>query len=238
MILISQTRRRSIRHTSRGVIFSIISEIADELFNDYLVRPGSVEPLFAQYCDGDRVQCDGLSQWGAVPLAEAGLSPYEILDRVLRSRPCHRARRADRAQSGFDPGSPLRLGDVSNDVRTIQLRLNRISNNYPAIPKIYPVDGVFDQGTLDAVKKFQQVFDLTPDGIVGKATWYRIAYLYTAITKLAELNSEGVRLEDVTGIFPDYLRRGDKGDYVRRAAILPECNQRIFHRRKPNPDRR
>ena len=196
-------------------IFDNISEIADELFNDYLVRPGSVEPLFAQYCDGDRVQCDGLSQWGTVPLAEAGLSPYEILTEfygpdlaIVRDAPTA-------PNLGSYPGSPLRLGDVSNDVRTIQLRLNRISNNYPAIPKIYPVDGVFDQGTLDAVKKFQQVFDLTPDGIVGKATWYRIAYLYTAITKLAELNSEGVRLEDVTGIFPDYLRRGDKGDYVR-----------------------
>lgn len=196
-------------------IFDNIAEIADELFNDYLVRPGSVEPLFAQYCDGDRVQCDGLSQWGTVPLAEAGLSPYEILTEfygpdlaIVRDAPTA-------PNLGSYPGSPLRLGDVSNDVRTIQLRLNRISNNYPAIPKIYPVDGVFDQGTLDAVKKFQQVFGLTPDGIVGQSTWYRIAYLYTAITKLAELNSEGVRLEDVTGIFPDYLRRGDKGDYVR-----------------------
>ena len=116
---------------------------------------------------------------------------------------------------GSYPGTPLRLGDVSDDVRTIQLRLNRISNNYPAIPKIYPVDGVFDQDTLNAVRKFQEVFQMAPDGIVGKGTWYRIAYLYTAVTQLAELNSEGVRLEDVTGIFPRYLRRGDKGDYVR-----------------------
>lgn len=196
-------------------IFDNISAIADELFNDYLVRPGSVEPLFAQYCDGDRVQCDGLSQWGTVPLAESGLNAYEILTHfygpdlaVVRDAPTA-------PNLGSYPGSPLRLGDVSNDVRTIQLRLNRISGNYPAIPKIYPVDGVFDQQTANAVRKFQQIFGLTPDGIVGKATWYRIAYLYTAIAHLAELNSEGVRLEDVTGIFPDVLRRGDQGNFVR-----------------------
>lgn len=196
-------------------IFDNISDIADEIFNDYLVRPGSVEPFFAQYCDGVRVTCDGLSQWGTVPLAEAGMTPFEILTEfygpdleIVRDAPTA-------PNLGSYPGTPLRLGDVSDDVRTIQLRLNRISNNYPAIPKIYPVDGVFDQDTLNAVRKFQEVFQMAPDGIVGKGTWYRIAYLYTAVTQLAELNSEGVRLEDVTGIFPRYLQRGDKGDYVR-----------------------
>lgn len=196
-------------------IFDNISAIADELFNDYLVRPGSVEPFFAQYCNGTTVTCDGLSQWGTVPLAEAGLSPFEILTEfygpnlaIVRDAPVA-------PNIGSYPGTALRLGDVSDAVRTIQLRLNRISNNYPAIPKIYPVNGVYDQDTVNAVRKFQQVFGLTPDGIVGKATWYRIAYLYTAIAQLAELTSEGVRLEDVTDIFPPYLKRGDKGDYVR-----------------------
>lgn len=196
-------------------IFDNISAIADELFNDYLVRPGSVEPFFAQYCNGTTVTCEGLSQWGTVPLAEAGLSPFEILTEfygpnlaIVRDAPVA-------PNIGSYPGTALRLGDVSDAVRTIQLRLNRISNNYPAIPKIYPVDGVYDQGTVNAVRKFQEVFGLTPDGIVGKATWYRIAYLYTAIAQLAELTSEGVRLEDVTDIFPPYLKRGDKGDYVR-----------------------
>lgn len=196
-------------------IFDNISDIADEIFNDYLVRPGSVEPLFAQYCNGTTVTCDGLSQWGTVPLAEAGLTPLEILQEfygpnlmIIRDAPVS-------PNIGSYPGTPLRLGDVSDPVRTIQLRLNRISTNYPAIPKIYPVDGVYDQSTVNAVRKFQEVFGLTPDGIVGQATWYRIAYLYTAIAELAELTSEGVQLEDVTEIFPPYLRRGDQGDYVR-----------------------
>ena len=60
-------------------IFDNISEIADELFTSYLTRPGSVEPFFAQYCNGTTVTCEGLSQWGTVPLAEQGMTPYEIL---------------------------------------------------------------------------------------------------------------------------------------------------------------
>lgn len=116
--------------------------------------------------------------------------------------------------SALIPGTPLQLGDFSDAVRTIQLRINRISNNYPAIPKIYPVNASYDQSTAQAVKAFQKIFNLNPDGIVGKNTWYRIAYLYAAITKLAELSSEGLRLEDVTEIFPPYLRLGDKGNSV------------------------
>ena len=45
--------------------------------------------------------------------------------------------------------------------------LNRIGQNYPAIPRISPVDGVFGSQTEAAVKKFQSIFNLTPDGIVG-----------------------------------------------------------------------
>ena len=39
---------------------------------------------------------------------------------------------------GSFPGVTLRLGDFSEDVRTVQTRLNRISTNFPNIPKIYP----------------------------------------------------------------------------------------------------
>lgn len=196
-------------------IFDNISAIADEIFNEYIVRQGSVEPLFAQYCDGVNVTCPGLSQWGTVPLAEAGQGPYDILTAFYGSD-IDIVRNAPVAPNlGSYPGQPLRLGDVSDAVRTIQLRLNRISNNYPAIPKIWPVNGVFDESTRQAVTKFQQIFGLTPDGIVGKATWYRIAYLYTSIAKLAELGSEGVSPEDVTNIFPSVLRPGDSGEAVR-----------------------
>lgn len=197
-------------------IFDNISQIADELFTDYLTRPGSVEPLFAQYCNGTTVTCEGLSQWGTVPLAEQGMTPYEILTHfygedlnIVHNAPVS-------PNLGTYPGEALRLGDYGDDVRTIQLRLNRISTNYPLIPKIYPVDGIFSRPTEDAVKVFQQTFGLTSDGIVGKATWYRIAYLYTSIKRLAELNSEGLSLQDVSPIYPGVLRLGDSGNPVRQ----------------------
>lgn len=201
-------------------IFDNISQIVDELFRDYLTRPGSVEPLFAQYCNGTTVTCDGLSQWGTVPLAEQGMTPYEILTyyygddlNIVRNAPV-----AEPIPSY--PGTPLRRGMSSNAVRDIQIRLNRISNNYPAIPKIYPVNGFFELSTEEAVKEFQRLFNLTPDGIVGSATWYRIAYIYTSVKRLAELDSEGLSLADVSRQFPSVLREGETSVGVRMLQYL------------------
>lgn len=196
-------------------IFDNISRLVDEQFNDYVVRQGSVEPLFTQYCNGTTSKCPGLSQWGTVPLAEQGMTPYEILQHYY----------GDDINIEFDapiapnipsyPGTPLRLGSASNEVRDLQVRLNRISTNYPAIPKIYPVNGIFDIGTEEAVRAFQKLFNLTQDGIVGKATWYRIQYIYTSVKKLAELDSEGLSLADVSKQFPSLLREGETGQGVR-----------------------
>ncbi len=197
-------------------IFDNISDIVDDIFTDYIVRQGSVEPLFAQYCDGIEVQCDGLSQWGSVPLAEQGLTPYEIL--VNYYGPDININ-ADTPIEPFSPSLPyraLRLGNFGNDVRSVQLRLNRISANYPAIPKIYPVDGVFGINTENAVKEFQRIFDLTPDGIVGPATWYKILNLYNGVKRLNALASEGLSLSDVSAQFPTELSRGDEGVFVRQ----------------------
>ncbi len=196
-------------------IFDNISEIVDEIFNNYLVRQGSVEPLFAQYCSGTTVTCEGLSQWGTVSLAEQGMSPYEILTYyygddidIVRDTPVA-------PNLGSYPGTPLRLGMTGEAVRMLQLRLNRISTNYPAIPKIARVNGYFDQNTENAVRTFQQVFGLAVDGIVGKATWYRVAYLYAAIKRLSELSSEGLSLADVTAVYPEALEEGLQGEAVR-----------------------
>lgn len=196
-------------------IFDNISEIVDEIFNNYLVRQGSVEPLFAQYCSGTTVTCEGLSQWGTVALAEQGMTPYEILSyyygddlNIVRDTPVS-------PNLGSYPGTPLRLGSTGEAVRMIQLRLNRISANYPAIPKIAVVNGYFDQNTENAVRTFQQIFGLEADGIVGKATWYRIAYLFNAIKGLSELSSEGLSLADVTTVYPEALEEGMQGVGVR-----------------------
>ena len=200
-------------------IFENISRIVDSTFNDYIVRQGSVEPLFAAYCDGREVQCRGLSQWGSVTLAEEGLLPYEILQNyygddidIIYNAPV-----AD--SGGSYPGVPLGIGDVFEEVRVIQYELNRISDNYPSIPKIPVVNGVFGTQTEAAVRAFQSVFGLRADGIVGKATWYRIKAIYNAVKRLAELTSEGVSREEAEEAFETELSEGDVGVYVRTLQI-------------------
>ena len=113
------------------------------------------------------------------------------------------------------PTVPLRLGSGGDEVRTLQLRLNRISDNYPAIPKIALPDGVFSFDTEDAVKVFQETFGLTPDGIVGNATWYKVLFLYNAVKRLNELNSEGITLSEVTKQYAGESKLGDSGDNIR-----------------------
>ena len=198
-------------------IFENISRIVDEIFTDYISRQGTVEPLFAQYCDGTNVICDGLSQWGTVELANQGLTPYEILTNYYGNDININRDTPIRPIEGSAPLRPLRPGDAGEDVRTVQLRLNRISQNYPSIPKIYPVDGVYTYEMLNAVREFQRIFDLTPDGIIGNATWYKILQIYNAVKRLNELDSEGLELSEVEKVFPEELSLGDTGVYVRVA---------------------
>lgn len=196
-------------------IYDSINEIVDDIFNSYVVKRGSIEPYFTQYCNGTTTTCNGLSQWGTVPLAQEGLGPYEILTRfygddidIVTDVPVRNG------QPSY-PGRALRLGDSGNDVQQIQIRLNRISTNYPGIPKINPADGNFGVDTEEAVKAFQRIFRLTQDGVVGNATWYRITYLFNAVKRLSELDSEGIRLEDLPKRYERVLSPGDSGDSVR-----------------------
>jgi len=195
-------------------IFTNVSEIVDEIFNSYLKRPEFIEPLYATFCDGIEVSCNGLSQWGSVELANQGLTAFEILKQYYGEN----LELVDNVEvadvSGSAPPVPLREGDTGRDIELIQRKLNRISVNYPGIPKIYPTDGFFDTSTTNAVKKFQEVFDLTPDGIVGRSTWYRIQFIYNAVKKLASLNSEGLRLDDLSTKFPSELSLGDSSSGV------------------------
>ncbi|MBR5540011.1 MAG: peptidoglycan-binding protein [Clostridia bacterium] len=196
-------------------IFDNISLLVDELFNDYVRRQGSIEPYFTQYCNGTTSTCNGLSQWGTVELANQGLNSVEILRSFYGDDIEIVANAPVRNNQPSYPGVPLRVGSTGNDVLTKQIQLNRISRNYPAIPKIEPVDGIFGTATEDAVVAFQEIFGLTPDGIIGKETWYRIAFLYNSVKRLAELDSEGIALEDIRKQFSELLRLGDTGDEVR-----------------------
>ena len=189
-------------------IFGNVSLIADQLFTNYIRRQGRIEPLFAAFCDGVEVNCSGLSQWGTVALAKNGYTPYQILQyyygedidiitdaQVMTNTPSY-------------PGTDLTLGIIGNDIRTIQVQLNRISRNFPAIPKISEVDGVYGTETETAVRAFQDIFDLPVTGVVDKTTWYKIAYIYVSVKRLAELNSEGLSLEDVRQQYTEELVPG------------------------------
>ena len=193
-------------------VFGNISQLADELFNDYIRRANFTEPLFAQYCNGTTVTCSGLSQWGSVDLARQGYVPYSILT-YYYGDDINLVRDAPVAE--LTPSFPrtLKIGSVGEDVRRIQIQLNRISANYPAIPKT-TTDGFFNAATYDAVVRFQQLFNLTADGIVGEGIWYRIQYLYTSVKRLAELYSEGETLLGTSQQFTGVLSPGESGAKV------------------------
>ena len=193
-------------------VFENISVLVDEIFNDYIRREGRINPLFAQFCSGTTVTCEGLSQWGSVELANRGLTAEEIL-RYYYGDDIELVEDAPVAEIPDSyPGRPLEVGqDSGNDVYTIQLSLNRIRQNFPAIPRIPNEDGVFDLETEAAVKVFQSVFNLPVTGIVDKATWYRIKEIYTSVKKLSDLTGEGISPEEVTPLYPNRLTIGDAG---------------------------
>ncbi|SDO65500.1 peptidoglycan-binding domain-containing protein [Clostridium gasigenes] len=171
-------------------IYENISKIVDEIFSKYIITIGNKTPFFAQYCNGTTVKCDGLSQWGSVDLANAGVEALDIIKYYFGyDKDLVRATVIEGVPESYS-GAPLRLNDINENVKIIQKQLNRISKNFPAIPKIVSVEGKFDKQTEDSVKTFQKVFNLTQDGIVGRATWYRISDIYVGVKRLAELNQE------------------------------------------------
>lgn len=198
-------------------IFENISQVVDSIFNSYIRRIGFVEPLAAKFCNGTTTTCDGLSQWGSQAMAEQGADSITILRsyygdniEIVTNAPVMGIRYSY-------PGAPVRLGDRGEAVLRIQTMLNRISRDYPAIPKVQPVDGIFGEGTEQAVIKFQQIFSLTPDGIVGSATWYKLVFLYVGVLDLAELVSEGQTFyaNAIPLEFSDVVAPGDTGEEVR-----------------------
>ncbi len=196
-------------------IYDNISRLVDEIFNVYVRRPNRVEPFYTEYCNGSSVSCAGMSQWGTVSLAQQGLSAEEILSFYYGDVELVTTNDVRDVEQSY-PGFPLRVGSSGEDVRTVQEQLNRVAINYPSIG-LTEVDGVFGAATQRAVTNFQRLFVLTPDGIVGKETWYRLSYLYAAVKRLAELTSEGQREEYDTTEYPGFaLRRGSKGSEVQQ----------------------
>lgn len=191
-------------------IFENISRLVDSLFNDYLRRPGFVEPLAAKFCNGTTAICEGLSQWGSQNLALQGYNVNEILESYYGDYEIVVNAPIQGITSSY-PGTPLRRGTTGPSVVVIQTELNRISQNYPAIPKISRIDGIFGAQTEAAVRKFQEVFNLDVDGIVGPATWYALVRYYVAVTSLAELRSQGQKYYYNSWAVTDPIELGDRG---------------------------
>lgn len=193
--------------------FSNVSRLVDELFNSYLRRPGFVEPLAAKFCNGTTVTCEGLSQWGSQALAQQGYNSTQILRSYYGDVEIVANAPVQDYVSSY-PGTPLRRGSVGPNVVVIQIELNRISQNYPAIPKVSAVDGIFGAATENSVTAFQEIFNLNPDGVVGPATWYALVRLYTAVTSLSELRSQGQRFYTIAWNKGRPLVPGDRGIQV------------------------
>jgi hypothetical protein len=169
-------------------IFDSISQIVDEMFGNYLARPGIKQPILTQYCDGERVTCPNwMTQWGSQDLGRRGYSTIEILRYYYGdSLYIATAEEVSGVPSSY-PGYDLEKGSYGEPVLTIQEQLNTISESYPAIPRVSE-DGIYGDATVNAVKIFQSVFNLPQTGVVDYQTWYRISEIYVAVTRIAELN--------------------------------------------------
>lgn len=191
-------------------IYDNVGLIVDEIFDSYVRKEGTVGPYFTAFCNGTTVTCDGLSQWGTVSLAENGKNSFEILQNYY-GNDIELVTDVPVKDPEFTyPGKPLALGDIGNDVARIELQLNRIADNYPALPKIN-VGGVYGPITQESVRKFQEIFNYEQTGIVDKSTWYAINYIFTSVKELGELSSEGIKYEDLFRPFDTELELGDKG---------------------------
>ena len=197
-------------------VFAVMERLTAELFNTFVQRSGDAEPYFTEYCDGKTVTCPGMKQWGTVDRAREGLNALQILRYYYGNRVQLVTTNNIAAIPSSYPGSPLRRGGTGTNVRILQKQLSRIAKDYPSFGKP-AVTGTFDEATENSVKKFQKQFGLTADGIVGKATWYKISYVYVSVKDLAELTSEGETAEGIqsAGGWPGtVLRRGSTGSSV------------------------
>ena len=167
-------------------IFENISNVVDEIFSNYLSRPGVIQPILTQYCDGKNVTCPNwMSQWGSKALGDRGYTAIEILHNYYGSSLFINSTDVISGIPSSYPGYPLEVGSSGDKVRQMQAQLNVISDAYPLIPKLVE-DGIFGPATENAVKTFQRIFNLTQDGIVGFRTWYKISEIYVAVSRIAE----------------------------------------------------
>ena len=166
-------------------IYENINFLVDSIFANFLSRPGIRQPILTSYCDGQRVSCKGLSQWGSKNLGDEGYSSIDIIHYYYgNDMYINTAVAVSGVPSSF-PGYILTIGASGQKVQQLQEQLNRIAKNYPALPTV-SADGVYGERTAEAVKAFQRVFSLPQTGDTDYATWYAISDVYVAVSRIAE----------------------------------------------------
>ena len=166
-------------------IYENVDRVVDSIFANFLSRPGVRQPILTAYCDGRRVTCDGLSQWGSQYLANEGYRPIEIIRYYYGNDMYINTAQSISGVPASFPGYDLTIGSSGEKVRQMQSQLNRIAHNYPAIPMI-TADGIYGPATAETVRTFQRIFDLPQTGVVDYPTWYSISNIYVGVSRIAE----------------------------------------------------
>ncbi len=202
-------------YTLDRAVYENVAELTDELFNDYIVKGAVNFPYLATNCSGrDGRPCNGaMSKWGSQALGETGYLPWQILQYyygndigIFRNAPVEGLQLYE--------GPVMRIGSADPYVTRVQVMLNTIAEVYPAVPRIPVANGIYDEYTRDAVIAFQELFNLMPDGLVGKTTWYKIQIIYESIKRGIQLYEIGLAIRSVPGLSNRILKPGDTSIYV------------------------
>ena len=169
-------------------IFESISQVVDEIFDNYLSRPNVKQPILTQYCDGKKSSCpDWMTQWGSKYLGDQGYSSIDILRYYYGDNMYINTAEQIQGIPSSWPGADLDIGSSGQKVRQLQEQLNLIGDYYTAIPAL-TVDGIYGERTAEAVRQFQRINNMPQTGVVDFPTLYRISDRYVRLSGIAELN--------------------------------------------------
>ena len=169
-------------------IFESISQVVDEIFDNYLSRPNVKQPILTQYCDGKKSSCpDWMTQWGSKYLGDQGYSSIDILRYYYGDNMYINTAEQIQGIPSSWPGADLDIGSSGQKARQLQEQLNLIGDYYTAIPAL-TVDGIYGERTAEAVRQFQRINNMPQTGVVDFPTWYRISDRYVRLSGIAELN--------------------------------------------------
>ncbi|MDR2940619.1 MAG: peptidoglycan-binding protein [Clostridiales bacterium] len=215
-------------YTRGRCIFQNISNIVDEIFNEFIKIGGRREPFFAHYCNGDTTSGRGLSQWGTVKLANQGLTPIEILKNYYPKEIELKESNHFANDVSVYNGNILKKGMKGEPVSHIQKCLNRLSDNFSGIPPIKNPNGYFDDETEKTVKCFHKAFNMPQGNTIGKGCWYQITHAYAASKKSGELLSAGESMGIGTTPPMSAIRVGARSEYVSRLQYMINFISHIY----------